>query len=156
MKRVIIYIAALAAVWFAPVEGANIGTLHPVEAVLIYKEETKVVLQTDTGDVGKGSNAEEALEDLKKTTPGTSYLDTAEYLLLGENTETVAEELRTHLKGNVGLCAAEEGVDPAEAARFLEVHGALPQLQAWKQGADLPYLTRVEKRLKLSEKALDK
>lgn len=150
MKRLIIYMAALAAVWFAPVEGANIGTLHPVEAVKIYKEENIVVLQTDTGDVGKGKSAEEALVDLKKTTPGTIYLDTAEYLLLGENTEPIAEELRPYLKGNVGLCIAEEGVDPVEAASYLKVHGTLPQLKAWKQGVDLPYLTRVEKRLKLS------
>ena len=150
MKRMILYITVLAAVWFAPVEAANIGSLHPVEVVVIYEEEGEVVLETDTGDLGKGTDSVTALEDLKKTTPGIIYLDTAEYLLIGEEMEDAVEELRPYLKKNIKLCKAEKGMDLTETAAYLTVHGKMPQLGKWKKGDVLPYLTIEEKRLKLS------
>ena len=156
MKRVILYIVILIAVWFVPVEGANIGNLHPVEVVLVTKEEGRAVLMTDTGDIGKGETAVEALADLKKTTPGTVYLDTAEYLLIGENADALVEELRPYLKTSVKVCEAENEVNLVEAAEYLRVHGTFVQLKDYKQGVNLPQLTIEEKRLKLSKIMLDK
>ena len=150
MKRILFYIAALAALTMAPVEGSDIGSLHPVEVVQIYREEDEVFIKTDTGDWGKGSDGFAALENLKDTTPGTVYLDTAEYLLIGEGAEDIAEQLRPVLKKSVRVCGAENEVDLQEAAVFLPVHGNLPKLKGWKSGEELLKLTVVEKRLKLS------
>ena len=150
MKRFLIYIAAIAALMWAPVEGADIGRLHPVGVVLIYREEDTVVIATDIGDVGKGDNGILALENLKATTSGTIYLDTAAYLLITEGMEDVIQELRPVFKRSVRVCMAEKGVDPAAAAKFLPVHATLPKLRIWNPGADLPYLRVFSDRLILT------
>lgn len=150
MKRILLYILVLIALFFMPIKGANIGNLRPVEVVHIYKTQNKVAIATDTGDFGIGKTGPEALENLKATTPGTIYLDTAEYLLIGQGTEEAVTELRDHLKKRIKICAAEEGVDLSLAAEFLPVHGKLPRLKAWNLNLDLPKLKVTEKRLILS------
>ncbi len=150
MKRILIYIAALALLTLVPVKEADIGSLHPLEVVLIYREGDEVVMKTDTGDWGKGTDGLSALKNLKDTTPGTIYLDTAEYLLIGEGAEETVDELRSVLKKSVRVCKADKEVDPQEATDFLSVHGTLPQLKTWKTGGDLPKLTVVAERLKMS------
>lgn len=150
MKRILLYILVLIALCFAPIKGANIGTLRPVEVVHIYKTQTQVAIATDTGDFGIGETGQAALQNLKATTPGTIYLDTAEYLLIGQGAEPAVMELRDSLKKRVKVCAAEEGVDLSLAAEFLPVHGKLPRLKAWDSNLDLPQLKVTEKRLILS------
>jgi multisubunit Na+/H+ antiporter MnhE subunit len=150
MKRILLYILVLIALCFAPIKGANIGNLRPVEVVHIYKEENKVVIATDTGDFGLGQTGQAALANLIATTPGTIYLDTAEYLLFSEDAEDAVKELRDDLKKNVKVCIANGQVDLALAADFLPVHGKLPKLKSWNPGAKLPQLRSTEKRLILS------
>lgn len=150
MKRILIYIIALVALHFVPVVGADIGTLHPVEVVLVYKEADQVVIATDTEDIGKGTDGLSALENLKATTPGTVYLDTAEYLLIGEDAQDVAEQLRGCLKKSVKVCKAEKSVKLTDCAQYLSVHGRLPRLKDWKIGDNLPYLQVFEERLLLT------
>ena len=150
MKRILIYIIALAALKLAPVKGTDIGSLHPVEVILICRDGNDVLINTDTGDWGRGTDGFSALKNLKETTAGTIYLDTAEYLLIEEGTEEIAEQLRPNLKKTVRICMAEKKVDLKEAAAFLPVHSNLPKLKGWSSGDELLKLTVVEKRLKLS------
>ena len=149
MKRIVIYIAVLALLTLAPVEGAELGKMRPVEVVLVYQQEGEAVIATDTEDVGRGADALSALENLKATTPGTIYLDTAEFLLIGEDGETVAEQLRPHLKKNVKVCRAEQSVKIEEIAAFLSAHDKLPRLKDWKMGDNLPRLQVVDRRFLL-------
>lgn len=150
MKRILIYIGILLVLWFVPVKGADLAQMHPVEVVHVYREGKSIVIETDTEDRGIGVTATQALTNLKETTSGFIYLDTAQYLLLTRETEETVEELRPHLKKSVQLCYGEIGVDLKEAARFLPSHSRLPQLKQWEVGVDLPYLTTFEKRLKMS------
>ena len=140
MKRIIIYIIVLIGVWFAPVESANVGQLHPVELVMVTREGEGIVLTTDTGDVGQGTDGLSALENLKATAAGTVYLDTARFLLLTEGAEDAAQQLRQHLKQSVRVCMAEPDADLVTAAKFLSAHGELPRFKHWKQGDMLPRL----------------
>lgn len=150
MKRIFAYIAALALLMLSPVEEADIGKLHPVEVVMIYQDGNDIIMKTDTGDWGRGVDSLKALENLKATTSGTVYLDTADYLLIGDGAEDVVDQLRPVLKKKIRVCKAEKDVDLVEATAFLGVHGVLPQLKQWETGEDLPKLTVVEKRLKMS------
>ena len=152
MKRVVIYIATLGLLTLAPVKSADIGTLRPVEVVMVSKQEDAIVLATDTGDAGQGADVMAALENLKATTPGTIYLDTAEYLLLAEGAEDVTEQLKSVFKKSVRVCMADAAVDLKAAAKFLPVHRGLPKLKTWKTGDNLPHLKAVGKRLLLTEK----
>lgn len=156
MKRIIVYVAVLVLLALSPVKRMDIGTLHPVEAVMVCGDKGNVLVKTDTGDWGIGSNVEEALENLKETTCGTVYMDTAEYLLIGEDCEEIVDSFRTVMKGRVRICKAESGVNLQKAAQYLSVHGGLPQLKEWRRGEDLPILTVNEKRLNLLKIKLDK
>ena len=149
MKRIAVYIVTLALLTFSPVKGAELGKMRPVEVVLVYAQAGEVVILTDTEDVGKGKDGLSALKNLKATTAGTIYLDTAEYLLIGEGGEPAAEALRTHLKKNTKVCKGDSGIDLKNVAVYLSVHGDLPRLEAWNLGGHLPKLRLVDGRFLL-------
>lgn len=149
MKRIIIYVLILGVLLFVPLHGNDVGKLRPVEVVLLYRQGESVVIQTDTGDVGIGIDVDQALQNLKDTTPGYIYLDTAEYLLMTEQTQQDAEALREVFHKSLQLCLAEPGVDLELTARFLPAHGPFPKLKDWNPGDKLPFLTITGNRLRL-------
>jgi len=141
MKRIILYIVILAGVLAIPVKRLDVAKLRPVQVVSIYTENNWLVMETDTGDKGFGGTARQALQNLKDTSSGIIYLDTADYLLLTDETMDTAEELRQELKDTVRLCLTAKKVNLAEASKFLSVHGKLPRLSAWENGQELPVLS---------------
>ena len=153
MKRIGIYLMLLAAALLAPVERADVAQLRPVEVVCVWRTETGITLQTDTMDIGQGSSVAAALEDLRATTPAIVYLDTADYLLIGDGAMEEAKALRQVLKSTVRLCAAHQEVPLEEVSQYLKVHGELPGFSQWESGAELPVLTVENERLKISKKS---
>ena len=159
MKRLLLYALILAVMLMIPVEYADIAQLRPIEVIAIYKKGSAVVLQTDTEDIGQGNSVEAALANMRSSTPAIIYLDTAEFLLIGESAEEEVEALRGELKASVKLCGVDESVDLKNAAQYLSVHGMLPKLRDWHIGNELPVLHSDNDRLKISEyskKPLDK
>ena len=152
MKRILLYAGILLALLVVPVERLDVAKLRPVQVVSVYKEDQRIVIETDTGDYGIGMTAEQALENMEDTTPGVIYLDTARFLLLRKGAEDAVEELRNTLKPNTHLCYAEEGIDITETGKFLSAHGDLSKLKAWKNGQDLPVLSTFRKRLTFLKK----
>lgn len=146
MIRRILYAVILAALLLAPVETMQIGTLHPVQAVLVSRQNGRIVIETDTQDRGSGDTVQAALQNLADTAAGEVYLDTAQYLLLTENALDAAEELRKVLRRGAELCMVSEPVDLTKTAEFLQTHGKLPQLRNWKKGDALPVLGSFEGR----------
>ena len=144
MRRTILYIGILAALFFVPVEQMEVGKLIPVQVVSIYKEDANYVIETDTENKGLGSTAQAALQNLKDTADGTIYLDTAQYLLITQDTRDAVEILRKHLKPSVEMSAMETPVKVKEVAQFLESHGRLPKLKQWKMHKELPVLSIFE------------
>ena len=141
MKRVLLYIGILALVVVAPVKPMDIGKLRPVQIVSVYKEDNWTVIETDTEDRGIGGTARQALQNMKDTSEGVIYLDTADYLLITKDTEDAAEELAAELKPSVRLCMATRIDDLQKAASYLQTHGELPKLRAWKKETELPVLS---------------
>ena len=141
MKRTILYIGILAMVLAAPVKPMEIEKLRPVQIVSVYKENDWTVVETDTGDIGIGASVEQAVQNMKDTSGGVIYLDTAEYLLLTKETEETAERLRAELKPSVGICLMTGVEDLQKAVLFLQSHGELPKLKEWKKGRELPILS---------------
>lgn len=115
----------------APVKRLDVAKLQPVETVAVYYSGNAVVLETDTGDVGQGSTAVKALQDLKESACSVIYLDTAEYLLIGQNAQNAAAELRPFLKGSVKV-GSYHGGDIMKETAYWEIHGDLPKLKTWK------------------------
>ena len=120
MKR-ILYIAVLAALVFVPRNRLDVAKLAPVEAVAVYMDNNEVVLETDTELIGRGTTAEKALAVLKTSAPAVVYLDTARYLLIGENAQAYAEDLLKHFKTTVKTGRYQGGEVKAEA-QYLDVH----------------------------------
>lgn len=115
----------------APVKRLDVAKLQPVETVAVYYSGNAVVLETDTGDVGQGSTAAKALQDLKESACSVIYLDTAEYLLIGQNAQNAAAELRPFLKDSVKV-GSYHGGDIMKETAYWEIHGDLPKLKTWK------------------------
>ena len=149
MKRILIYILALTAALAVPLQGTDVGKLQPVGVVQLYKEDGRIVIVTDTGDSGVGERAAEAFADLKDTTAGIVFLDTADYLLLSADATDSLPELSAYLKPNVRVCLAENTVDPVRAAEYLNVHRPPVKLRECKDTNNLPKLVQENGRLKL-------
>lgn len=152
MKRILLYAGILAVLFAAPVERLDVGKLRPVQVVWVYKEDDWVVIQTDTGDVGIGETAQQALKNMEDTTSGVIYLDTAQYLLLSKDGDDAVEELRNALKPKTRICHAEGEIDIAEAGKFLSSHEDLPLLKDWKTGQNLPVISTFRKRFTFLKK----
>ena len=126
--RPILYVLIIVLSLFAPVKRLDIAKLLPVEAVAVCHSEGKVMLITDFENTGFGEDVTEALADLKNSTPAVVYLDTAEFLLVGEGADNDAAQLLPYLNKSI-VIGAYNGGDVQKEARYLDVHGqaAKPQ-----------------------------
>lgn len=149
MRKGILYGVLLAAALLAPTDDVELGKMKPVETVSIRTQEGRVLIETDTEDMGSGETFKEALKDLEKTTPGRIYLDTAQYLLIGEEAEGMVPELEAMLKDGTRLCKREGEVDMKTVGEYLRQHTPEMKLKNWKQEDRLQVLTAENGRLKL-------
>ncbi len=139
MKRIILYILILGALFFAPVESAEVAKLEPVQAVWMYMENDSVVLETDTEDKGSGATVEGALADMKRRSAGIIYLDTAQYVLV-TGAEQQIPALEQLLKGSVRLCLWSGNGELAEAVKYADAHEIGTKVRDWKPNDKLPNL----------------
>lgn len=136
-----IWIPLMALLLLSPFRGSDVGKLRPVELVTMRREANAVVLETDTGDIGRGQNPMAALEDLKRSAPGALFLDTADYFLVTRETENLLPALSDVLRPAVEICVVSEETDLEAAAEYLRAHSPEVTLLAWRtQGKDLPEL----------------
>ena len=140
MKRIWIYIVLLVSALLIPSKRTDLEKLKPVETVYLYYESEQLVIQTDTEDRGEGSDIQQALKNLKDTTAGRIYLDTADYLLIGTDAEHDAQMLKEELKGSVRVCRAEGELDIKMAGAYLKVHMPQKKLRDWKAGEAIQIL----------------
>ena len=153
MKRLLLYLPILLAAFLIPVESNDVGELSPVCVVRLGKLGENILIQTDSGNIGIGDTPTSALQNLKDTTPGIVYLDTARYLLVEESALDEVAELKNALKPQVRICLAEGPVLGEETDAFLASKDILPRLEDWEKGAELPVLKVFEKRLILTKKS---
>jgi len=151
LKRIVLYGIVLAVAMLIPVERADVAQLRPIEVIALYCSGDTVVLETDTGDLGMGQTAAQALAHMRSTTPALIYLDTARYLLVSDGAREQVQQLRQYLKPSVQLCQLENRVDLQQAARYLPVHGSYPALKRWQTQNSLPILTETGGRLTLQK-----
>lgn len=125
MKRWMLYIIVYALAAFLGgnlFHGTDVAKLSPVEAVWISAKGGTVRMETDMGDVGLGSNAAQALEDMKATAQGQVFLETADYLIVERGNESLVSQLQEILRPNCCVCVAAEKPDLKQAAQFLNTH----------------------------------
>lgn len=149
MKRAALWVALAALVFFVPDRGTDIGKLLPVELVTVRREESRFRVETDTGQFGLGDTLEEAMTDLKNAAPGVVFFDTADHLLLTEET-LHTEGLSDFFRPGVRVLLVEGTVDPEKAAEYLRSRKAGVPLKALgESGQVLPELSEKNSRLEL-------
>ncbi len=154
MRRWILYlsIAAFAALLsgIAPGQGRDVSELMPVELVRISVSGGQVVLETDTGNMGAGKTVEAALDDMKATTAGTVFLDTADFLVVAKGCEGFVDAVSPYLRPACAVCLEDGKSKLEEAVAFLNAHEPQLTLQDWRTGEQkLPVLQTQEGRMRL-------
>lgn len=149
MKKGVLYAAVIAAAMLVPVKRANVGQLLPVELVMLRTEGKLVVLETDTGNIGKGTTVESAYCELEQTAPGNIYLDTARYLMVSEAAQQYVIQISKYLKDNVRVCYAEQRIDLKDAAEYLRMHKPKRKLEEVLQSGINSVLCKKDKGLEL-------
>ena len=148
MRRWIWFIMVAAALLLLP-EGqqTDISHLHPVQLLYIYKEEGKIVLETDVGDKGKGETLPDAVKNLHATSEGELFLETVEYLLVTEETKSMILELGDIVRPATNLVVALTGVNTEKAVQYLEIRRPEVTLLDYRTGVkELPKLVEKEGR----------
>lgn len=143
MKKIILYIFIMTGTLLLPTEKQDVANLEPIQAVWLRSENEKLILQTDTEDIGIGRTVAEALADMKLHSPGIVYLDTAEYLLVDENATTHIQELNGILRKSVHVSLWNGEGELVEAARYMQSHKSGMELGDWAQGTELEKIPKI-------------
>ena len=155
MKRLKWYLAGLlliAALSRSPFAGTDVAKLQPVELIRVTKLGENVLVETDTGDTGFGSGLKQAFEDLKQTTAGEVFLETAEHVLLSGQARELLEELAELLRPGCSVCIQQGEAELEAAAEFLDVHKPEFTLRAHRAGeGEMPVLLARKERMYLVE-----
>ena len=131
--KVILYILILLLMLSAPVTALDVAKLQPVQTVAVSMRDDQISVETDTGSVGIGTDLNDALLNLEKVTPGVIYLDTAEYLLLTQDTSQYANDFLRYLHPSVRVSFWDGEGSVEDAAKYLAVRRDLPKLRYWEK-----------------------
>lgn len=123
MKRSVWFVAALTAIALLaklPHPATDVGKLEPVQVVWIGNAEAGVAVRTDTGAVGVGGDLASAAQALRDGASGVVFLETAELLIIEEES-LIVPELYEILRPSCRVCIGS-GLDLTAAAAYLTVH----------------------------------
>lgn len=139
----------LAAVWGGlPFSGTDVAKLQPVELIRVSKDRGQILVETDTGDRGTGSNLAGAFADLKKTANGHIFLDTAAYLLVTSETENLLSEISDYLRPACFVCLEQGNAELERVSDYLSAHEPEVSLRDYRAGErQIPTLITREGRM---------
>lgn len=153
--KMIIYGILIVSAMLVPTRPLELGKLKPVEVIRVEKNDEGILIETDTGDSGRGRTVNQAVWNLHETTAGTIYLDTAEYILLPMD-ETVLMEVCPYLRGDIRICHWVGEMKLEEAAKYLDAHRPNMRLKEYRAGTLLQVLEGENGRFRLREKNIKK
>lgn len=103
-------------------EGIDVARLQPAQIVRISQKNGSIEVQTDTGAQGEGIHLQAALLDMSAKAPADVFLDSADYLLLSEDTLPLIDQLFAVLPPSCRVCLEEGSADLERAGFFLQAH----------------------------------
>ena len=145
MKKWIVLLALLA-FELLPSQGTELGEIHPISLLAVDMEGKNICLSTDTMDTGVGETLDAALANLEDTTPGHLFLDTAENLVVTEQSRFLIPELEAVLRPGVMVCMTDTEIDLNTASEFLHQHIPRYRLSETDETTPLQMLTYSEER----------
>lgn len=133
-----------------PFDGTDVARLQPVEVIRVSKQDGMILVETDTGDSGTGADLAGAFGDLKKTTAGEVFLETAEHLLVSSDGLELLPALEDYLRPSCNIYIEKGAADLEQAAEYLTAHESDITLSDYRAGMHaLPVLQTAEGRMLL-------
>ena len=114
-------LAAIALLSRLPHPSRDISRLEPVQAVYLYMEAGELHIETDTGDHGSGHDLTEATDDMKESSDGEIFLETAEFLILDPQVP-ITPDFYELLRPDCRVFFTPEKPDLPAAAKNLALH----------------------------------
>lgn len=111
--------AGVLAAALLPSSGTELGMLRPAEGLRVSRAADTVILETDCGDLGTGKNLEDAIHDLKRSSPGEVFLDTVQFLLMDSSAGDLLPQLQELLRPSVRICQTKTEPDLEAAVQYL-------------------------------------
>lgn len=105
-----------------PFQGTDVAKLYPVEVVSLSQDGKDIQVKTDTEAQGRGESLRLAFADMEQTAKGKIFLETANYLLISENCETLLPALKDYLRPACQVCIYKGDRELKEIGPFLESH----------------------------------
>lgn len=131
----VLAIAALSMLGLAPFQGTDVAKLKPVEVIRVSADQKGMVVETDTGDIGAGTDAAAAFADLKEKANGEIFLETADFILVDPLLAGKIGELSAFLRPACSVCLEFGDADIEAVADFLTAHKPALTLQDIAAGA---------------------
>ncbi len=133
-----------------PFSGTDVAQLEPAELLYVTHRAGTVQVETDTGSMGMGKSLEAAIADLKKTASGQFFLETVDYLLLGQEAEQLMDGLYSYLRSGCAVCYGVGVEDLGAATAYLRIHQPDFTVRDYRAGSrTVPTLQLQEERLYL-------
>lgn len=152
MKRWILLFMLGALLLWKPFSASDVAQLKPVEVIRVSAATHGIRVETDTGECGVGKNLDEAFADLKKTTSGDIFLETADRLLVSPLAVDLLPELTEYLRPGCNICVEMGEVELDMVSAFLDIHEPGVTLQDHRAGQTaLPVLYMIDGRMYLVE-----
>ncbi len=152
MKRILWLVLLLAIAVFGSklFEATDVARLQPVEVIRLSAQGDLLCVETDTGQSGMGETLAAAFENLKATSSGDIFLDTADYLILTKQTAVMAGEMMNYMRPACRVCVESGVADLTVVANYLNSHEpTLSLMQCCGEMRELPVLKTQEGRMEL-------
>lgn len=130
-----LFLGSLAlALYLLPSPGQDAATIQPVEVVCLTRDQKGVRIMTDTGAAADGHTFHDALERLRDEAAEEIFLDTADYLLIGEGSEDLLPELMEVLRPSCVVCRVQGLPLLEQVGQFLRRHCPKMTLARYRAG----------------------
>ena len=120
--------------YLLPSPGQDATGIQPVEVVCLTKEGEKVQILTDTGAAAGGDTLQDALKQLRAEASGEIFLNTADYLLIGDDCEDLLSEAMDLLRPSCAVCRLRGELQLEQVGRFLRQHRPSLTLARYRAG----------------------
>ncbi len=139
MRKMLLCVAAIAIIGFAkllPFQGTDVGKLHPVEVLTVSVDGNGITVETDTGLNGTGETVDKAIKNLKQTSAGEIFLETANYVLVSEESRHLLNALYDFLRPACQVYVFTGDGQWDNVAKYLESHPSGVSLLGYRQGME--------------------
>lgn len=148
--RYLLFGLAALALYLLPSPGKDAATIQPVEVVCLTRDQKGVQILLDTGAAAEGDTLSDALRRLHAEGAEEIFLDTADYLLIGEGCEPLLPELMTLLRPSCVVCRVQGLPRLEQVGQFLRRHTPALTLARYRAGIrDFSTLKTEEGRMRL-------